>query len=179
MIKFPAVLITDEEQRSGVPHKRPVVSAAFPLGWGYSFTSYTFLVRWKAKVGIVGLKLNLNFIPCLHSSWDHLQVDVIWRRRILFVCRSTRGRGFPPLLHAWMWEKPPFVVAFWYGNMFFLLKSLFCNTVTLWFKPSGERGEKKKRKKKKEGQMLLLFSHLFLYFYFQVAVKGPSEKRLL
>lgn len=134
MIRFPAVLITGTGSSVQGSHvyrptlllKRPVESAAFALGWGYSFTSYTFQVIWKAKAGIVGLKLNLNFIPCLHSSWDHLQVDVIWRRRFFYLCAAgAGGQAFPPLLHAWMWEKPPLVVAFWYGNMFFFAEKPF------------------------------------------------------
>lgn len=77
------------------------------------------------------------------------------------LCRSLDVRGALP------W-------AFSYGNtLLLLLLLLLCNTVTLWSQPSAEW------ERRKQAQILLLFSHLFLYFYFQVAVKGPNQKGLL
>lgn len=77
------------------------------------------------------------------------------------LCRSLDERGALP------W-------AFSYGNtLLLLLLLLLCNTVTLWSQPSAEW------ERRKQAQILLLFSHLFLYFYFQVAVKGPNQKGLL
>lgn len=164
MIKFTPLLITQVREKSGVALRTShysllditVNSAVSALGLRLFIQFIHISGHMKSKTGILGLILNLNFIPYLHSSSDNLQVDIIWHiRDTLYLCVIAHKD--------WFFSSPAcmnliaalLVVAFWYGNMFFLLKSLFCNTVTLWFQPSGE--------KERRGQNAVII--FYIYFY--------------
>lgn len=133
--------------------------------WTYAYSIHTSS-NTQIKTGFLGLKLDFNLIPYLHSSSNNLQWISSEGGTFYFVHKKHTRSSFSCMHESdrssvcWcllIWKHVPF------------LKSLFCNTVTLWFQPSEEW-----KRRKKQGHMLLLFSHLFLYFYFQVAVKGAS-----
>lgn len=88
-----------------------------------------------------------------------------------FICGNIKSRLefqvsenliFPFHLRFNEYMNPNLFVVLWDGKRF--AERLFCNTVT------------EKTRWGPNGQILLLFSHLFLYFYFQVAVKELSKK---
>lgn len=85
------------------------------------------------------LKWDLNFRPFLHSSSNDLQVDTFWKWHILFCVKQHTWKGFLSTPACVSLRGAVLLSAFWYGNML-LLKNLFCNTVILWFKPSGGVG---------------------------------------
>lgn len=89
----------------------------------------------KIRKEFLDLKLDLNFIPPLHSN--HLQKDKLWR--FYFSCDSSQG-----WLFAIMNPRETLLDAFWYGNMFLSLKSLFCNTVSVSVIPAREEWERGK-----------------------------------
>ena len=77
---LPLCWITDESQQL-----QPV---------GYAYSIHIFGIILKSKTGFLGLKLYLNFISFLHSSSNHLQVNIIWMWHILFGCNNTPGWVF-------------------------------------------------------------------------------------